>query len=72
MLTTQQLADAVDILHNAEQARVQVPALTLSYPEMDLEDAYAVQKGWVESKQDNRSNFAALSRIMGQLISQLA
>ena len=50
MLTTQQMAEAVDILHNAEQARVQVPALTLTYPEMDLEDAYAVQKGWVERK----------------------
>ena len=50
MLTTQQLAEAVDILQNAEQARVQVPALTLTYPKMDLEDAYAVQKAWVDRK----------------------
>tara|TARA_R110001599_G_scaffold353462_1_gene592927 strand:- start:27293 stop:28096 length:804 start_codon:yes stop_codon:yes gene_type:complete len=50
MLTTRQLAEAVDILHNAERARVQVSALSLTYPEMDLEDAYAVQKAWVDRK----------------------
>lgn len=62
MLTTQQLADAVEILHSAEQARVQVPALTLTYPEMDLEDAYAVQKGWVDRK------LAAGRRVYGYKI----
>ncbi len=50
MLTPQQIAGAVATLHNAELSRVQVRALTLSYPQMDLEDAYAVQKGWVERK----------------------
>jgi len=49
-LSPQQIADAVDTLHRAEQARVQVPALTLSYPDMDLADAYAVQSGWVDRK----------------------
>ena len=62
MLTTEQLAEAVDVLHNAEQARVQVPALTLTYPEMDLEDAYAVQKGWVDRK------LAAGRRVYGYKI----
>lgn len=50
MLTAQQIADAVEILHGAELERAQVPALTLNYPGMDLQDAYAVQKGWVERK----------------------
>jgi 2-oxo-hept-3-ene-1,7-dioate hydratase len=50
MLNTEQIAEAVETLHGAEQARKQVRALTLAYPEMDLDDAYAVQKGWVERK----------------------
>jgi 2-oxo-hept-3-ene-1,7-dioate hydratase len=50
MLSTQQIAEAVETLHSAELAKVQVPALTLAYPQMDLEDAYAVQKGWVDRK----------------------
>lgn len=50
MLTPQQIAGAIDTLHNAESSRVQVPALTLTYPDMDLDDAYAVQKGWVDRK----------------------
>ena len=50
MLTPQQISAAVDTLHNAELSRVQVPALTLTYPGMDLDDAYAVQKGWVDRK----------------------
>ncbi len=44
MLTPQQIARAVATLHAAERERVQVPALTLTYPGMDLEDAYAVQQ----------------------------
>lgn len=50
MLTPQQIDDAVEKLHNAEQAHVQIPALTLSHPDMDMDDAYAVQKGWVDRK----------------------
>jgi 2-oxo-hept-3-ene-1,7-dioate hydratase len=50
MLTPAQISAAVDTLHNAEQGRVQVPALTLSYPDMNLDDAYAVQLGWVQRK----------------------
>jgi 2-oxo-hept-3-ene-1,7-dioate hydratase len=53
MLNPQQISEAVDALHNAELARVQVPALSLAYPGMDLDDAYAVQKGWVERKLAN-------------------
>jgi 2-oxo-hept-3-ene-1,7-dioate hydratase len=50
MLTQQQVAAAIDTLHDAELARKQVPALTLLHPGMDLDDAYAVQRGWVERK----------------------
>ena len=50
MLTAQQIADAVATLHGAELESRQVPALTLTYPGMDLEDAYAVQQGWVARK----------------------
>jgi len=50
MLSRQQIDDAVDALHKAEKAHVQVRALTLSHPEMDMEDAYAVQKGWMDRK----------------------
>lgn len=50
MLTPEQIAAAVATLHSAEREAIQVPALTLAHPGMDLEDAYAVQKGWVERK----------------------
>jgi 2-oxo-hept-3-ene-1,7-dioate hydratase len=50
MLTPGQITEAVDTLHQAERACVQVPALTLAHPGMDLDDAYAVQKGWVARK----------------------
>lgn len=50
MLTEQQVADAAGQLYEAERQRVQIPALTLTYPDMDLADAYRVQKHWVDQK----------------------
>jgi len=50
MMTPEQIDAAVTTLHDAEQNRIQVPALTLSYPNMDMDDAYAIQKGWVDLK----------------------
>ena len=50
MLSQQQIEEAVERLHRAEAERVQVPALTLSWPDMSMEDAYAVQSGWVRRK----------------------
>jgi 2-oxo-hept-3-ene-1,7-dioate hydratase len=50
MLTDEQIKDAADRLYEAERARVQMPALTLSYPDMDMDDAYRVQKCWVDRK----------------------
>jgi 2-oxo-hept-3-ene-1,7-dioate hydratase len=49
MLTPEQINEAAQRLYDAEKAREQIPALTLSY-DMDMEDAYAVQKAWVGRK----------------------
>jgi 2-oxo-hept-3-ene-1,7-dioate hydratase len=37
-------------LDEAECNRVQIRALTLANPDMDLDDAYAIQKAWVDRK----------------------
>lgn len=49
MLSPEQISDAADQLYEAEKARKQILALTVSY-EMDMDDAYAVQKRWVDRK----------------------
>ena len=50
MLTDQQITEAANRLYEAERARVQMPALTLSYPDMDMDDAYRIQRCWVDRK----------------------
>ncbi len=50
MLTEEQIADAAERLYQAETSVKQMPALTLSYPDMDMDDAYQVQKRWVDRK----------------------
>ncbi len=50
MLTSAQIDEAARRLHEAEQQSRQIPALTQSYPDMNLDDAYAVQRCWVERK----------------------
>ncbi len=50
MLTPEQREQAIDRLQRAERDRVQSRALTLDYPDMDLEDAYAIQEGWMARK----------------------
>ena len=50
MLTRDQINDAVERLHRAEQAHEQIRALTLSHTRMDMDDAYAIQSGWVARK----------------------
>ncbi len=50
MLNDKQIADAAERLHTAEIERKQISALTLEYPDMDMSDAYAVQKAWVDKK----------------------
>ncbi|MBT00533.1 MAG: 2-oxo-hepta-3-ene-1,7-dioic acid hydratase [Oceanospirillaceae bacterium] len=50
MLTQDQIKAAAEKLHQAEIGRKQIPALTLEYPELDMSDAYAIQKAWVDQK----------------------
>lgn len=50
MLSEQQIQSAADELYNAEFSRTQIEPLTLKFPEMDMDDAYAVQSAWVNRK----------------------
>ena len=49
MLSESDIRAAADRLYDAEKARSQIPALTRRY-NMDMDDAYAVQKHWVDRK----------------------
>ncbi|MDH3266507.1 MAG: 2-oxo-hepta-3-ene-1,7-dioic acid hydratase, partial [Gammaproteobacteria bacterium] len=50
MLSTEDIAAAAEQLYEAEKSRVQIAPLTLRHPGMDMDDAYAVQKAWVDRK----------------------
>jgi len=55
MLNPEQIEDAANRLHAAEKAHEQMRALSLSWPEMDMDDAYAIQARWMElKKQEGR------------------
>lgn len=49
MLTREEINTAADLLYEAEKTRTQIPALSLTF-DMDMDDAYAVQKCWVDRK----------------------
>jgi len=53
MLNENQIQKAAGDLYTAEINRVQIDPLTLTYPEMNMDDAYAVQSSWVNRKVDN-------------------
>src|SRR5262245_22517746 len=46
--------DVIDILaarlHEAERSRTQIGQFSLQYPQMTLEDGYAVSRAWVKRK----------------------
>lgn len=44
------VADAAERLDIAERTCAPIPQLSLQYPDMTIEDAYAVQRSWVEKK----------------------
>lgn len=46
MLTEEQLTRIADDLAEAEKNRTMIPRLTATYPDMTVEDSYAVQKLW--------------------------
>lgn len=50
MLSDQDVRTAANALYDAERNCRQVAPLTLAYPDMDMDDAYAIQRAWVDRK----------------------
>ena len=50
MLTRDQIAAAARSLDEAERTRTQIGLLSLAYPAMTVDDAYAIQAAWVAGK----------------------
>lgn len=50
-LSSDVIASLASDLFKAEQTRTQIPIITEQYPEMDMDDAYAIQSQLVELKQ---------------------
>ena len=50
MLSKEIIQAAAERLHAAEKARKAVRQISLDHPEITIEDAYAVQKAWVQMK----------------------
>jgi 2-oxo-hept-3-ene-1,7-dioate hydratase len=49
-LTKEQIAELSARLHQAEQTRTQLRQFSLDYPEITIQDAYAIQQAWVDRK----------------------
>ncbi|MQM36284.1 2-oxo-hept-4-ene-1,7-dioate hydratase [wastewater metagenome] len=62
MLSEDAIRDAAERLDHAESDRSQIDHLTLQYPELGFEDAYAIQRRWVDMKA------ARGRRVMGHKI----
>ena len=62
MLNDEAITEAANALYDAERNCCQIKPLTLRYPDMTMEDAYAVQRAWVDQK------IAAGDRITGYKI----
>jgi 2-oxo-hept-3-ene-1,7-dioate hydratase len=62
MMNAQEAAAAARRLDEAERTRKQIRMLSLDHPGMDMADAYAVQKAWIDLK------LAAGRRILGHKI----
>ncbi len=50
MLDTDAIQAAAHALYEAEKTRQQTRAVTLQHPNMDMDDAYAIQRAWVDQK----------------------
>ncbi len=50
MLETEVIQAAARRLHEAERSRTQTRQFSLDFPEMSIEDAYAIQREWVDLK----------------------
>ncbi len=53
MLTESEIQKAAADLYQAEQDRIQIDPVTLTHPQMNMEDAYAIQSNWVDQKIDD-------------------
>jgi len=49
-LTDAQIQSAAKVLYEAEQQVIQIEAFTQTYPNMTMDDAYAIQSSWVALK----------------------
>src|SRR5712672_1095683 len=49
-LTKDDIRRAAERLHQAEKTRQQIRQLSLEFPAITIEDAYAIQKAWIEIK----------------------
>jgi 2-oxo-hept-3-ene-1,7-dioate hydratase len=49
-LTQNDIRIAAEQLHQAEKTRVQIRQISLDHPAITMDDAYAIQKAWVEIK----------------------
>ena len=47
MLTQEQIADSARRLDDAERARTQIRQLSLDFPQVTIDDGYAIQRTWV-------------------------
>ena len=50
MLSPEVVKELATALNNAEKNRIQLRQFSLEHPEMTINDAYAIQKAWVELK----------------------
>ncbi|MDY4479825.1 MAG: 2-oxo-hepta-3-ene-1,7-dioic acid hydratase [[Pasteurella] aerogenes] len=50
MLSRETIQQAAAQLNQAEKTRTQISQFSLAYPEITIEDAYEIQKAWVEMK----------------------
>jgi len=62
VLTQQEIDDAAQRLDQAERSRRQIRQLSLQYPQITIDDAYAIQHTWVAAK------IAAGRRMIGHKI----
>ena len=49
-LTKDDIRRAAERLHQAEKTRKQIRQISLDHPGITLDDAYAIQKAWIEIK----------------------
>lgn len=62
MLNANEVRQSAEYLDKAERSREQIRQISLSYPEMSITDAYAIQHAWVQMK------LARGQRIVGHKI----